>query len=134
MPDKYGMKSFMLCDSSNGFCAKFELYTGVRHEEPSPDGIMYDLVMHMMQPDLHCGQILCVDNYHTSPSLFCDLALAGTGATGTARRKFKPPNVTDLKLNEKERRKSCTAEIWCAPRFLTGSQSGYSLQPIPFRR
>ena len=105
-PDKYGMKSFMLCDSSNGYCSKFELYTGVRHEEPSRDGITYDLVMRMMQPYLHCGRILYVDNYYTSPSLFYDLALAGTGATGTARRrKFMPPNVTDLKLKRKGEKK-----------------------------
>ena len=62
-PDKYGMKSFMLCDSRNGFRAKFELYTGVRQQEPSPDGITYDLVMRMMEPYLCCGRILYVDNY-----------------------------------------------------------------------
>lgn len=28
-PDKYGVKSYQLCDSENGFCRRFELYIGV---------------------------------------------------------------------------------------------------------
>ena len=32
-PDKYGVKSYQLCDSSNGYCCMFEIYTGV---DPNP--------------------------------------------------------------------------------------------------
>ena len=98
------------------YCAKFELYTGVRQQEPSPDGITYDLVMRMMEPYLRCGRILYVDNYYTSTSLFYDLALAGTGATGTARRrKFMPPNVTDIKFKRRgEKKVMHSGDLVCA--------------------
>ena len=32
-PDKYGMKTFNLCDSSSGYCLKFSLYVGKTSEE-----------------------------------------------------------------------------------------------------
>ena len=115
-PDKYGMKSFMLSNSSNGYCAKFELYTGVHQQDPSPDGITYDLVMRMMEPYLRCGRILYIDNYYTSPSLFYDLALARTGATGTdRRRKFMPPNATNIKFKRRgEKKVMHSGDLVCA--------------------
>ena len=44
--DKYGMKSFMLCDSSSCYCSKFHLYVKKTKEDViSKYGKMYDLVM-----------------------------------------------------------------------------------------
>ena len=37
-PDKYGVKSYQLCDSSNGYCCMFEIYTGVDPNPPSAKG------------------------------------------------------------------------------------------------
>ena len=34
-PDKYGVKSYQLCDSSSGYCCMFEIYTGVNPDPPS---------------------------------------------------------------------------------------------------
>ena len=48
-PDKYGVKSYQLCDSSNGYCCRFEIYTGVNQEPPSAKGKTYDLVMRLMR-------------------------------------------------------------------------------------
>ena len=84
-PDKYGVKSYQLCDSSNGYCCMFEIYTGVNPDLPSAKGKTYDLVMRLMQPYLNVGRCLYVDNYYTSPTLFTDLYRLNTGACGTAR-------------------------------------------------
>ena len=44
-PDKYGVKSYQLCDSSNGYCCKFEIYTGGNQDPPSAKGETYDPVL-----------------------------------------------------------------------------------------
>ena len=36
--DKYGVKSYQLCDSSNGHHCTFEIYTCVNPEPPSTKG------------------------------------------------------------------------------------------------
>ena len=36
--DKYGVKSYQLCDSSNGYHCRFEIYTCVNPEPPSTKG------------------------------------------------------------------------------------------------
>ena len=69
-PDKFGVKLFMLCDSSNGYCSRFEIYHGANNENPSPKGKIYDLVMRLIVPYLKKGHKLYVDNYYTSPILF----------------------------------------------------------------
>ncbi|XP_068680139.1 piggyBac transposable element-derived protein 4-like [Montipora foliosa] len=60
-PDKYGVKSYQLCDSCNGYCCKFEIYTGGNQDPPSAKGKTYDLVMRLMQPYLNARHCL----YHT---------------------------------------------------------------------
>ena len=64
-PDKYSVKSYQLCDSSNGYCCRFEIYTGVNQEPPSAKGKTYNLVMRLMQPYLNVGRCLYIDNYYT---------------------------------------------------------------------
>ena len=72
-PKKYGVKSYQLCDSNNGYCCMFEIYTGVNPDPPSAKDKMYDLVMRLMQPYLNVGSCLYADNYYTSPTLFTGL-------------------------------------------------------------
>ena len=97
-PNKYGLKMYELCDSSNAYCCKLELYTGKTNEE-SVRGKTHDLVMRLMQPYLHKGHTLYVDNYYSSPTLFNDLYQNGTTATGTARnRRGVPAVVNNAKL------------------------------------
>ena len=92
-PDKYGVKSYQLCDSSNGFCCRFEIYTSVNTVPPSAKGKTYDLVMRLTQPYLNVGRCLFVDNFYTSPILFTDLYQLNTGACGTARHRKGIPNA-----------------------------------------
>ena len=101
-PDKYGLKSYELCDSENAYCCVFRLYTGKTEQAVSKHGRTYDLVMSLMHDYLRKGHILYIDNYYTSPQLLMDLHKKGTGATGTARnRKGFPPAVRDAKLSNK---------------------------------
>jgi len=61
-PDKYGVKSYQLCDSSNGFCCKFEIYSAVNTAPTSAKGKTYDLGTGLIQPYLNAGRCLYVDN------------------------------------------------------------------------
>jgi hypothetical protein len=64
-PDKFGVKLFILCDSSNGYSSRFEIYHG-SDNNPSPKGKIYDLVMRLMNPEQR-------------PILFHNLRKLGTG-------------------------------------------------------
>ena len=47
--DKYGMKTFKLCDFSSGYCLKFHLRVGKTSEDfISKYGKIYDLVMRLL--------------------------------------------------------------------------------------
>lgn len=88
-PNKYGMKGYMLCDSDNGYCLKFQLYTGKSSVRPSENGATYDLVMKLTRGYYGKGHILYCDNYYSSPRLFLDLWGLGMAATGTVRSNRK---------------------------------------------
>ena len=92
-PDKYGVKSYQLCDSGNGFCCRFEIYTSVSTDPPNGKGKTYGLVMRLIQPYLNVGRCLFVDNCYTSPILFTALYQVNTGACGTARHRKGIPNA-----------------------------------------
>lgn len=102
-PDKFGVKLFMLCDSTNGYCSRFEMYHGSQ-ETQSDKGKIYDLVMRLINPYLGKGHKLYVDNYYTSPILFHDLFHRQTGACGTMRanRKGVPADLKTVKLKKGE--------------------------------
>ena len=96
--DQYGVESYQLCDSCNGYCCMFEIYTGVNPDPPSAKGKTYDLVLRLMQPYLNVGRCLYVDNNYTSPTLFAELYRKNTGVNGTSRyRKGIPKNLKWLK-------------------------------------
>ncbi|XP_070188662.1 piggyBac transposable element-derived protein 4-like [Littorina saxatilis] len=102
-PKKYGIKAYMVCDATNGYCAKFKLYTGKSTTPVSTNGATYDLVMHMLGGYFGQGYVLYMDNYYSSPILYWDLWLSGVGASGTLRanRKGVPQVVKDKKMKEK---------------------------------
>ena len=90
-PKKWGIKVWVLADSSNGYVPKFEIYTGA--SERVEHGLSYSVVMRLMQPYLGKGYRLYVDNFYSSPILFQDLLSQGTFACGTVRanRRGLPP-------------------------------------------
>lgn len=98
-PIKYGLKAYMLCDAENAFCLKFKLYTGRSIIQPSKNGATYDLERIFFET----GHILFCDNYYSSPHLFMDLWVWGTGATGTVRpyRKGVPVKLKKISLSNR---------------------------------
>ena len=91
-PTKWGVKLWVLADSSNGYTVDFNVYIG-RHaaETVSGKGLGYDVVMKLIQPVHHQGYHLFFDNYYFSVVLFRDLFDVGVLATGTiseSRRQF----------------------------------------------
>ena len=101
-PKKYGIKVYMICDATNGYCSKFKLYTGKSSKEPSEYGATYDLVMDLMRGYFGKGYHLFMDNYYSSPKLYVDLFDLEVGATGTLRanRKGVPQTLKDKRVDK----------------------------------
>ena len=100
-PTRWGIKLWVLADSSNGYTIDFNVYIGkVAGQEVSANGLGYDVVMKLMSPYFHQEYHLYVDNFYTSVTLFKDLFAMGVGATGTIRenRRDFPENFKDSKV------------------------------------
>ena len=91
-PTKWGIKLWVIADSSNGYTIDFDIYIGkAAGRDVSANGLGYDVVMKLMQPYLNQGYHLFVDNFYTSVTLFKTLFTLGVPATGTiieTRRNF----------------------------------------------
>ncbi|KAL2076404.1 hypothetical protein ACEWY4_027997 [Coilia grayii] len=93
-PTRWGIKLFVMADSSNGYTVDFSVYVGKTFDS-SEKGLSYDAVMDLVQPAfLGTGYHVYVDNFYTSPTLFTDLSNLKMGACGTYRkgRKGCPPS------------------------------------------
>ena len=82
-PDKYGIKTFKLCDSTNAYCCYFDMYVGETNEPVSNYGKTYDLVMRLLECYKNQGHTLFMDNYYTSLYLMHNLL----------KSMKKPPHV-----------------------------------------
>ncbi len=61
-PTKWGIKLFVLADSSNGRTVDFTVYVG-KTPDPSAQGLSYDAVMNLVQPDfLGTGYHIYMEN------------------------------------------------------------------------
>ena len=91
-PNKWGIKLWVLADSSNGYTVDFNVYIGKEAGQTvSANGLGYDVVMKLIRPFVKQGYHLFVDNFYTSVTLFKDLYNQGVLATGTTmetRRDF----------------------------------------------
>lgn len=99
-PTKWGIKLWVVADSSNGYTVDFNVYIGkAAGRDVGEHGLGYDVVMKLMQPFLHQGYRLYVDNFYTSIALMKELFQQGVPATGTileTRRGF-PQNLKNGK-------------------------------------
>ena len=76
-PTKWGVKLWVLADSTNGYTWNFNVYIGRNAEgTQSMNGLAYDVVMKLITPLLHQGYHLYIDNFYTSVKLVKDLLLA----------------------------------------------------------
>ena len=91
-PTKWGIKLWVLADSSNGYTVDFNIYSGrAAGQTIGEHGLGYD-VMRLMAPYFGKGHDLFVDNFY-SLTLFKHLYDQGVVATGTilpSRRSFLP--------------------------------------------
>ena len=91
-PTKWGIKLWVLADSSNGYTVDFNVYIGkAAGQNTSANGLGYDVVMKLIRPYMNQGYHLFVDNFYSSLTLFKDLFAQGVLATGTiveTRRDF----------------------------------------------
>ena len=99
-PTKWGIKLWVLADSSNGYTIDFNVYIGkAAGREVSANGLGYDVVMKLMNPFFNQGYHLYVEIFYTSVTLFKHLFARGVGATGTiveTKRDF-PVNLKNGK-------------------------------------
>lgn len=98
--NRFGIKSFILCDCKTGYIQDFIIYMGSgtiiepRHKDI---GKLGSVVMSLLEPYLGKGQALYVENWYTSPALFDILHKNGTNACGTVKKR----RIGMPRMNEK---------------------------------
>ena len=102
-PHKWGMKAWVLADSSNGYTYNWELYTGKQGRQEGV-GLAHHVVMSLAKPLEGKGYHIYCDHFYTSPDLFADLQKAGFEACGTVRKNRKGLSATfkSIKLSNGE--------------------------------
>lgn len=99
-PIRWGIKLWVLTDSSNGYTMDFDVYIGKdAGRVVSKNGLGYDVVMKLVQPFLHQGYHLFFDHFYTSFQLVNDLFKLGVPSTGTVSTKQRvfPESLKDIK-------------------------------------
>ncbi|PNF14286.1 hypothetical protein B7P43_G07092, partial [Cryptotermes secundus] len=106
---KFGIKTYELCDSKSGYLWSFIVYTGSETQLNSSlirenTNKTTSVVLHLVEPLLHRGHTLWMDNYYNSPQLAKLLKNHGTDCVGTLRlnRKGVPTTVKNTKLRKGE--------------------------------
>ena len=93
-PPKWGIKLWVLADSSNSYTVDFNIHIGkAAGQTIGEHGLGYDVVMRLMAPYFGKGYHLFVDNFYSTLTLFKHLYDQGVAATGTilpSRRSFPP--------------------------------------------
>ena len=95
-PTKWGIKLWVVADSSNGYTVDFNVYIGrAAAGEVSDHGLGYDVVVKLMQPYFNQGYHLYIDNFYTSSVLVKYLFQQGVPTTGTIRENSRgfPQNL-----------------------------------------
>lgn len=88
--NRFGIKSFVLCDCSTGFVLDLIVYTGSTSEVQAFSeelGKTGNIVATLMQPYLGKGHQLFVDNWYSSPALFEYLHSFATNACGIVKKR-----------------------------------------------
>ena len=108
-PHKWGLKAWVLADSTNGYCWGWKLYTG-KEGDRTEHGLAHRVVMDLVSDQRldQKGYIVFTDNFYSSPALFKELCAHGFGACGTARKNRRgiPKSVSEYRLLKGEVRSS----------------------------
>ena len=105
-PTKWGIQVFTLCDVTNGYVYRLQVYTGKKLEETSVSaGLCSQVVLDLMKGFEMEGHELYTDNYLLySPQLYETLYKKGINACGTARtnrRDFPKELVQQRKAHDR---------------------------------
>ena len=98
---KYGIRTFKGCDSSNAYCYVLDIYVGETDDgtEASKFGKTHDLTMKLLSSYLNKGYVIHMDNFYSSPYLFYNLLPLKTHACGTVHpRKGLPQEIASAKF------------------------------------
>ena len=83
-PTKWGIKLWVLADSSNGYTKDFNIYIGKDAARGVSElGLGHDVVVKLMSPYYYQGYLLYIDSFYTSVHLMKHLFQHGVLATGT---------------------------------------------------
>ena len=89
-PTKWGIKLWVLADSSNGYTIDFNVYIGkAAGRDVGVNGLGYDVVVCLMQNFFNQGYHLYIDNFYTSTALVKYLFQQGVPTTGTIRENSR---------------------------------------------
>lgn len=99
-PTKWGIKVWVMAESSTGYCANFQVYTG--REGPTEKGLAHRVVMDLAKPYYGSHLSMYMDNFYTGVELLEELRLKGLDACGTIRsnRKGLPARPSGLKKHQ----------------------------------
>lgn len=88
-PVKWGIKLWMLCDSTSGYCHNFDLHSGkdVDFNDLETVSITSAVVIKLCQSMYDSGRVLYTDRYYTSPILAYYLGKLGLRVCGTSMTK-----------------------------------------------
>ena len=98
-PTRWGMKLWVLADSSNGYTYDFEVYSG-KGSPVSKNGLAYDVVMRLCQHLKGQGYHVYFDNFYTGVQLVKDLLAMKLLSCGTLQtcRKAVPAAFKNTKM------------------------------------
>ncbi|XP_061170531.1 piggyBac transposable element-derived protein 4-like [Saccostrea echinata] len=86
---RWGIKLWVLSDSTSGYTHHLNIYKGRRNERRSPNGQGYQAVMDLMEPHFYKEHHITFDSFFTSPKLVYDLLDKQTHSTGTVIKSRK---------------------------------------------
>lgn len=98
-PTKWGIKVWVMAESSTGYCANFQVYTGATKEngakKKGEKGLAHRVVMDLAAPYLGTHLSIYMDNFYSGIELFSELSKNRVEACGTIRanRKGLPPQT-----------------------------------------
>ncbi|XP_015437624.1 PREDICTED: piggyBac transposable element-derived protein 4-like [Dufourea novaeangliae] len=104
---RFGLKSFVLCDSETSYAYNMKLYTGRMLEEWNDQsiGVSGSVVMDLSKNILNQGRTMFLDNWYSSPALYEKLHKNGTNVCGTVRLKRKAMPCDEQVKNAKKTKK-----------------------------
>ena len=102
-PAKFGLKVWMICDPSNGYCLGYQVYIGKQERREKTHAAGYQVAMDLIQPFFNKGHHVYFDTFFTSTRLAKNLLTKKTHSCGSVRmnRKGLPKSMKTLKLKEK---------------------------------